>query len=96
LKFTYDTGDETFMKCRIALWTMLGLSVGCAWVAYAFATAPDVETRRSTGDVAIQVLAYATCPIAAAGLRFYWVPFVNAASYALLGFVWEKMRENSN
>jgi hypothetical protein len=89
-------GDETCMKRRIALWAMLGLAVGCVWVAYAFATAPDVEVQRSIGDKAVQVLAYATCPIVAAGLRFYWVPLVNAASYALLGFVWESMRKNSN
>ena len=72
---------------------MLGLVVGCVWVAYAFATAPDVEIQRSVGDKALQVLAYATCPIVVGGLPFYWVPPANAASYALLGFAWEAMRK---
>jgi hypothetical protein len=92
----YDKGDETCMKRRIALWAILGLVVGCVWVAYAFATTPDVEVQQPIGDKAVQVIAYVTCPIVAAGPYFYWVPFVNAASYALLGFVWESMRKNSN
>jgi len=84
------------MKTRIALWAMLGLAVGCVWVAYAFATAPDIEVQRSVGDKALQVLAYATCPIVGAGLRFYWILPVNAATYALLGFAWESMRKKFN
>jgi hypothetical protein len=73
------------MKRRVLLWAVTGLLVGCAWVTYALATAPDVE-QPSTINRVIQVLAYFSCPILAIGPRFYWVPFVNAATYALLGF----------
>jgi hypothetical protein len=82
------------MKRRIVLWATMGLLVGCAWVAYALVTAPDVEIQRSAVSWAVQVFAYATCPIIAAGPHFYWVPLANAASYALLGsaveLVWKK------
>jgi hypothetical protein len=72
------------MKRRIVLWAVIGFFVGCVWVVYAFATAPDVEVQRSAVDWAVQVFAYATCPIIAAGTRFYWVPPANAVTYALL------------
>jgi hypothetical protein len=72
------------MKRRVVLWAIIGFFVGCVWVAYAFATAPDYEQHSATNR-AIQVLAYATCPIIAAGPRFYWVPLANAVTYALLG-----------
>jgi len=51
-------------------------------MAYAFATAPDYEVQLSAFDQAIRVFAYVTCPIIAVGARFYWIPPVNAASYA--------------
>lgn len=83
------------MKKRIVLWALVGLLVGCVWVAYAFATASDIEQRSAANTVA-QVLAYVTCPIIAGGPRFYWIPLANAATYALLGFAWESIRRNSN
>ena len=83
------------MKRRIVLWAMVGLLVGCVWVAYAFATAPDIE-QRSAANTVVQVLVYVTCPIIAVGPRFYWIPLVNAATYALLGFAWESIRKISN
>jgi hypothetical protein len=82
------------MKRRLALWAMIGLFVGCVGVAYAFATAPDVEIQRSAISWALQVFACATCPIIAAGPRFYWVPLANAASYALLGLLWNWFGKN--
>jgi hypothetical protein len=82
------------MKRRIFLWVLVGLLVGGVWVAYAFATAPDVEVHRSVGDRAVQIFAYVTCPIIATGLNFYWLPLTNAASYALLGFLWESVNRN--
>jgi hypothetical protein len=82
------------MKRRVVLWAIIGLFVGCVWVAYAFATGPDVEVQLSVLDRVIRTLAYITCPIIAAGTRFYWVPLDNAASYAVLGLalelIWKK------
>jgi hypothetical protein len=81
------------MKRRILFWATVGLLVGGGWVAYAFITVPDVEVQLSVVDRVIQTLAYITCPIIAVGARFYWVPSVNAASYALAGFVFESIRK---
>ena len=82
------------MKRRVVLWATVGLLIGCIWVVYAFAAAPDVEVQRSVGNWALQVFAYATCPATAAGPRFYWIPLANAATYALLGvaleLIWRK------
>lgn len=80
------------MKRRIVLWAIIGFFVGCVWVAYAFATAPDYEQRSAANRVA-QVLAYATCPIIVAGPRFYWVPLANTATYALIGLTLELIRK---
>ncbi len=80
------------MSRRVAIWVAIGIVVGGAWVAYAFATAPDYETRSATNR-AVQVVAYATCPILATGPRFYWVPLANAATYGLLGFCFELIRK---
>jgi len=90
-----ESRRDFHMKRRIVLWAMAGLLVGCAWVAYAFATVPDIE-QRSSANTVVQVLAYVTCPIIAVGLRFYWIPLVNAVTYALLGFARESIRRISN
>jgi hypothetical protein len=81
------------MKRRIVLWATAGLLVGTAWVVYAFLTAPDYEVALSVSDRVIQAIAYVTCPIIAVGVRFYWVPLVNAVSYALAGFLFESIRK---
>ena len=77
---------------RMILWAVIGLLVGCSWVAYAFETVPDYE-QRSEADRVISVLAYATCPIIAAAPRFYWIPLANATTYALLCFGLELTRK---
>lgn len=81
------------MKRRVVLWATAGLLVGIAWVVYAFLTAPDYEVSLSVLDRVIQTLAYITCPIIPVGVRFYWVPLVNAATYALAGFLFESIRK---
>jgi len=83
------------MKRRVLLWAITGLLVGCAWVAYAFATFPDVE-QPSTINRVIQAFAYSSCPIIAIGPRFYWVPLVNAVTYAVLGFALGAVRRTRN
>jgi hypothetical protein len=80
------------MKRQVVLWAIIGFFVGCVWVAYAFATAPDYEQHSATNRT-IQVFAYATCPIIASGARFYWVPLANAVTYALLGLSLKLIRK---
>jgi hypothetical protein len=84
------------MKKRMALWTMVGFLVACGWIGYAFATLPDYEPPPSLTNRSMQALAYLTCPILAVGVRFYWVPFANAATYALLGLLFQFVRHKSN
>jgi hypothetical protein len=80
------------MKRRIVWWAIIGFFVGCVWVGYAFATAPDYEQRSAANSV-VQALAYATCPIIAAAPRFYWIPLANAATYAFLGLILQFVRK---
>ncbi|HLJ40328.1 MAG TPA: hypothetical protein VKT50_02455 [Candidatus Acidoferrales bacterium] len=76
------------MKLRIAIWSGVGALVVVFWTLYISATSP-------TPLGIVRTLAYLTCPIALAGhytLSFYFVLFMNAATYALVGLVVEAMR----
>jgi len=84
------------MKTRIGVWTAAGVIAACVWVAYAFATAPDIEVPLSFGDHIVRALAYATCPPLALGVGFPWVVPANGAVYALFGLVVEAFRGKSN
>jgi hypothetical protein len=84
------------MKRRMAVWAMAGFLVACGWIVYAFATLPDYEPPANVTNRTVQVLAYLTCPILAAGVRFYWVPFTNAATYSLIGLLFQLVRHKSN
>jgi hypothetical protein len=75
--------------------SLVGLLVGCGWVAYAFVNAPDIEVRLSVMDRVVQVVAYLTCPILAVGLTWHWMPLVNAATYGLIALLWQANREKS-
>ena len=78
------------MKLRIAIWSGVGALVVVFWTLYVSTTSP---TPLGT----MQTLAYLTCPIALAGrypLSFYFVLFMNAATYALAGIVVETMRRH--
>lgn len=83
------------MKRRIAFWATGGFLVACGWMAYAFVTAPDIELRLSIVDRGIHALAYITCPVIAVGVRIYWAPLANAASYAIVGLLWESICRDS-
>jgi hypothetical protein len=87
------------MRMRILFWplvaSLLGFLVGCGWTAYAFVNAPDVEVRLSTVDRVVQIVAYLTCPVYAVGLRWYWTVPLNAATYGLIGVLWQASRRKS-
>lgn len=83
------------MKHRIAIWASVGFLVACCWVLYAFLTPPEYLIP-SLRDPWVEALGYATCPIAFAArhfpLRFWWVPPINAATFAVIGLVVETLR----
>jgi len=76
------------MKRRIAIWAGVGFFTAWAWVLYTFVASPE-EIIFAMREPAVQALAYASCPIIFAArnfpLHFWWVPPINAASYALIG-----------
>lgn len=79
------------MKLRIAMWSGLGALVVVVWRVYISAT---LSNPLGTGGVG-RALVYLTCPIAIARQHpqgFYFVLFVNAATYALASSVVETMR----
>ena len=74
------------MKVRIALWAGVGLLVASWWAVYAFIKAPI------TAEPLMWMLARLTCPIAFFSyypMRLSWVLAANAATYALMGLVFE-------
>ena len=75
------------MKYRIGAWATAGFLVASFWALYLFPTTPMSPTP-------ILMLARLTCPVALSGvgLRFYWVLLANAATYALIGVVFELFR----
>lgn len=78
------------MKLRIAIWSGVGALVVVFWTLYISATSP-------TPLGIVRTLAYLTCPIALAHyytLSFYFVLFMNAATYASVGMVVETMRRH--
>jgi cobalamin synthase len=80
------------MKRRIVIWTGVGFFVAWAWVLYTFVASPE-EILRAMRDPLVQAFGYATCPVVFAAqnfpLRFWWVPPINAATYALIGLAAE-------
>jgi hypothetical protein len=79
------------MKLRIAMWSGLGALVVVVWRIYISVT---LSNPLGAGGIG-RALVYLTCPIAIASQHpqgFYFVLFVNAATYALVGSVVETMR----
>ena len=83
------------MKHRIVIWASVGFLVACCWIVYSFVTPPDslgAIMRNPIVDTAV----IATCPISLAGryfpLRFWWLPPINTATYALAGMIVETLR----
>lgn len=80
------------MKHRIAVWAGAGLLVAGCWAIYGMVSAPPALTSADP----ILVLVHLTCPITLVSfypLHLYWVLAANAATYALLGFIVETVRQ---
>ena len=86
------------MKRRIAIWTSAGFLVAWFWILYAFVTPPDFLVM-SMRQVAVEAIVIVSCPIAFAGryfpLHFWWIPPINAATYAVAGLIVEALRRKS-
>ena len=82
------------MKYRISIWAGVGFLVAGCWGLY-FAMA----NKDNLINPMVNALARITCPVAIASLYFhfpislYWVLVVNAATYALVGFMVETLRQ---
>ena len=80
------------MKPRIAIWASVGFLVACGWVLYTFLVPPE-QLLTSMSQPLVEAIAYASCPLIFATrhfpLQFWWVPPINAATYALIGLVAE-------
>jgi len=87
------------MKRRIAIWAVAGFIVAGLWAVYSAATFPSPLI---SAQPIVWTLLDLTCPIAFAsfhfhfGIKLYWVLLANAATYSLLGFVIETLRQRLN
>ncbi|MGH9503757.1 MAG: hypothetical protein ACRD20_12970 [Terriglobales bacterium] len=80
------------MKYRIAMWASVGFLVAGGWALYAFATFPLTNERMHD----LWTLVTFTCPVAIAGMHYpislYESLVANAATYALVGLIFEGLR----
>jgi len=83
------------MKQRMLIWASLGFLVACCWIVYTFVTPPEY-LGASLRNPIVQALLYTTCPISFAGrylpIHFWWIPPINAATYAVIGLIVEMLR----
>jgi hypothetical protein len=83
------------MRHRLLIWASVGFLVASCWVAYTFITPPDYLGASMRNPI-VEAVAYTTCPISLAGrylpLRFWWIPSINAATYAVIGLILETLR----
>jgi len=84
------------MRYRIAMWASAGFLVAAGWALYAIATFPSTSERMRE----VWTLVSVTCPIAMAGMHYpislYSTLVANAATYALVGLIVEKLRHRLN
>ena len=83
------------MKNRIAIWAIVGFLVAGCWAIYAMVSRPPALTH---GDPML-ILAKITCPISFLShhpISLVWVLLANAATYALVGFLIETIRQKQH
>jgi hypothetical protein len=82
------------MKQRIALWTLAGFIVACAWVLFIAAMGPETGVRLESGRF-FWAIAYVTAPASLLRhfpVKDYWFVLLNALIYGLAGFAAELLR----
>ena len=85
------------MTRRIALWSLVGLTVACAWVVLTMSLHPATLLRLEHGRY-FWTVADITAPVALLRhypLKYYWVVLLNGVAYALVGFAFELGRRTS-
>jgi hypothetical protein len=87
------------MKRRIAIWASVGFLIAYCWILFTFVTPPD-QLILIMREPFVEAVAFTSCPIVFAGrnfpLHFWWVPLINAATYAVIGLIAEILRRKSN
>ena len=83
------------MKHSILIWASIGFLVASCWVLYTLMAPPDY-LGASLRNPIVEAVAFTTCPVSLAGryfpLRFWWIPPMNAATYAVIGLIVETFR----
>jgi hypothetical protein len=82
---------------RLCACAAVGFIVACFWVLLSFLAPPDL-LRNALREPAVQV-AFITCPVLYLRylpLQFWWIPLINAASYAITYLPFELMRRKSH
>jgi len=86
------------MKHRIAMWASAGFVLACGWIVYSFVVSPEFLIT-SLRQPLVEAAAFATCPVSYAGrhfaLYFWWIPPINAATYAGFGLIAEMLRRTA-
>ena len=87
------------MRNKIAVWATVGFLIACCWVAYTFLVSPDILLA-SLRNSAVQALQLLSFPLSFLFRRFpihfWWVPLINAATYAVIGLIFELLRSRPN
>jgi hypothetical protein len=84
------------VKRRIGTWAIAGFLIAGLWALYAASTFPSPMI---SAPPFVWTLVNIVCPIVFAGFHFhfgiklYWVLLANAATYGLLGFALESLRQ---
>ena len=86
------------MKRRIAMWAGVGFLIACGWVLYTFVV-PVEFLQTSLRQPLVLAALYITCPLSYAGryyaIHYWWVPPINAVTYALFGLIVEGLRRTA-
>jgi len=82
------------VRRRIALWSLVGLIVECAWVVITMSLEPATLLRLEHGGY-FWTVADITAPVALLRhypLKYYWVVLLNGLAYAFVGLAFELVR----
>jgi hypothetical protein len=83
------------MKKRIAIWAGVGFAVSCCFVLFTFLMPPDTLFVSLRSPV-VEAFALVSFPAGFAfrhvPLHFWWVPLINAITYAVIGCMVEVLR----
>jgi hypothetical protein len=83
------------MKKTIAIWAGAGFAVSCCFVLFTLLIPPDhlfLSLRNPAVEAFALVSFLASFAFRHVPLHFWWVPLINAATYAVIGFMVEMLR----